>query len=84
MLANNENAYTFVVSPAAGKDDVRAAVKTLLGVVRILSVRIIQLPDKKRVKNTAKGRMVGHQPGRRKAIIRIGPDESLMEHFQPG
>lgn len=84
MLANEENAYTFVVAPTANKGDVRAAVTSLLGVERILSVRMVKLPRKKRVKMTAKGRMEGHRPGRCKAIVRVAPEESLMEHFQPG
>ncbi|MBG97906.1 50S ribosomal protein L23 [bacterium] len=84
-LAMNENAYTFQISARATKTDVRDAVKKELKIKKVLSVRILKNPGKKRARRTSKGGVTYGQTSRRiKAIVRIASDEDLMSHFQPG
>lgn len=84
QLAMEQNAYTFRVHPEATKDDVRAAVEELFGIERILAVRMVKLPGKTRTRYMRNARVEGGTPARKKAVVRLHEDESLMEHFQPG
>ncbi|MBC8514978.1 50S ribosomal protein L23 [bacterium] len=83
-MATTLNAYTFEIALCATKDDVRDAVIDLLGVKKIKGIRLLKNPRKKRVRRTAKGMMVGRTKLRRKAIVSLPEEESLMEYFQPG
>ena len=51
-LAMNENSYTFEVSSKATKTDIRDAVKKELKIKKVLSVRIVKTPGKKRSRRT--------------------------------
>ncbi len=84
-LAMNENSYTFEVSSRATKTDIKNAVKKELKIKKILSVRIVKNPGKKRSRRTPKGGVAFGKTSRRiKAIVRVASDEDLMSHFQPG
>tara|TARA_B100000029_G_scaffold511303_1_gene604967 strand:+ start:3475 stop:3786 length:312 start_codon:yes stop_codon:yes gene_type:complete len=84
-LAMNENSYTFEISPRATKTDVKNAVIKELKIKKVLSVRIVKNPGKKRSRRTSKGGVAFGQTSRRiKAIVRVSSEEDLMNHFQPG
>ena len=83
-MATNLNAYTFEILPSATKDDVREAVMVLLGVKRILSIRVLKTPGKTKVRRTARRLRQGRTKGTKKAIVSLPKEESLMEYFQPG
>ena len=62
----DKNQYVFEVFPKAGKAEVKRAVEDLYG-ANVVSVRIINVPSKKR----RLGRIEGERKGYKKAIVKI-------------
>lgn len=75
-----ENVYTFLVDPAANKQEIKAAVEALWG-VRVVSVNTMRYPGK-----TRRGRMgllgrawrrPGRRPGYKKALVKLAEGDSI-------
>lgn len=71
-MAAQLNKYIFKVRKDATKDSVRRSVEDLYK-VHVLSVRMISIPGKKRVR----GRIVGRKPGFKKAVVTVKEGESV-------
>ena len=67
-----ENQYVFQVWPAANKVEVKKAIKELYG-VDVLSVKIINVPPKRR----RLGRISGWRKGYKKAIVKIKEGQKI-------
>ena len=70
--AGELNKYIFKVANKANKVQIKKAVEELYG-VKVINVRTINIPDKKRFR----GRVLGIKSGFRKAIITIKKGESI-------
>lgn len=70
LLADEQNAYTFIVARDANKLEIRAAVERLFD-VRVRDVRTMNYAGK--VKRL--GRNVGRRPGYKKAIVKLAEGE---------
>jgi large subunit ribosomal protein L23 len=70
LVKNNE--YVFDVYPQANKPEIRRAVEDLYG-VNVRSVRIINIPSKKR----RLGRIEGWRKGYKKAVVRIREGQKI-------
>ena len=68
----NKNQYVFKVSSRANKMEVRKAVQEVFG-VDVVSVRVINVPEKKRRLGTVKG----FRKGYKKAIVRIKEGQKI-------
>ncbi len=68
----NKNQYVFEVFPRAGKTEIKRAVEDLYG-VNVVSVRIINVPSKKR----RLGRIEGERKGYKKAIVKITEGQKI-------
>lgn len=64
--------YTFEVAPDASKVEIRHAVEALFDVT-VKSVRTMNVPGKKR----RMGRSLGRRPHWKKAIVELGPGETI-------
>lgn len=71
-LAAERNAYTFEISSRANKIDVKKAMKALYN-VDVLTVRIINLPNKTVMRKGKKG----VKSGTRKAIVQLHPGDKI-------
>lgn len=75
-LKNEGNYAVFEVHPDASKPEIREAVQKLFN-VKVQSVRIMNMPEKKR----RMGRYEGHRPGYRKALVKLKAGEKMIEYF---
>lgn len=66
--------YTFEVAPKATKGQIREAVEQTFG-VEVLSVQTIKLSGK--IKRTGRKRVSTQLGSRKKAMVRIKPDQSI-------
>jgi large subunit ribosomal protein L23 len=71
-----QNVVTFAVAPAANKLEIRRAVEELFK-VRVLHVRTMRMPRKKR----RVGRFEGRKPEWKKAIVRLAEGDQI-EFFE--
>jgi large subunit ribosomal protein L23 len=71
-----QNVVTFAVAPAANKLEIRRAVEELFK-VRVLNVRTMRMPRKKR----RVGRFEGRKPEWKKAIVRLAEGDQI-EFFE--
>lgn len=67
-----KNQYVFKVWPQANKQEVKKAVESIFN-VRVLKVRMVNLPAKKR----RIGRFLGSTKAIRKAIVKVAPGEKI-------
>lgn len=67
-----KNQYVFKVYPRANKIEVKKAIENVFG-VNVVSVKIINVPAKKR----RIGRTIGERPGYKKAIVRIKTGQKI-------
>lgn len=72
-LLESENKYVFKVRKNANKIQVKRAVEAFYG-VKVLSVRIVNIPPKKR----RLGRIEGKKKGCKKAIVKIREGEKIQ------
>ena len=72
LLQNNQ--YVFVVYNNVNKIEIRKAIESLYG-VKVLKVRIIKVPKKRR----RVGRAFGWKKGYKKAIVRIKEGQKIEE-----
>jgi large subunit ribosomal protein L23 len=70
-LAEN-NQYVFRVFPATNKIEIKRAVEESYG-VKVVSIRIVNVPEKKR----RLGKIQGKKPGYKKAIIKIAKGQKI-------
>jgi len=70
------NKYVFKVAPAADKNKVRKSVEDLYG-VKVISVNVINIPRKKRIR----GRVTGWKSGYKKAIVTLKEGDKI-EFFE--
>ena len=70
LLAANK--YTFRIHPDAHKTQVRQAVEQLFGVT-VISVNMVKVPSKPKMRNYRKGR----RPGWKKAIVQLKEGEAI-------
>ena len=71
--------YTFLINPLATKEDVKLAMKKVLG-VNVTSVNIVRYRDHKRRVNyvdPSKGARHKKTVHIKKAVVQLGPDEKL-------
>jgi large subunit ribosomal protein L23 len=71
-----QNLVTFAVEPRANKAQIRQAVEELFK-VRVLEVRTMRMPRKKR----RVGRFEGHRPEWKKAIVQLAEGDQI-EFFE--
>ena len=64
--------YSFHVHPDAHKTQVRQAVEQLFG-VKVLSVNIVKVPSKPKMRNYQRGR----RPGWKKAIVQLREGDTI-------
>lgn len=72
MVADDLDAYTFIVHKDANKIDIRRAVETLFD-VRVVDVRTANYPGKLR----RMGRHVGRKPAFKKAVVKLAEGERI-------
>lgn len=66
------NQYVFKVSAKANKNEIKKAIEAFFK-VDVVSVRIINMPSKKR----RRGKISGWKKGYKKAIVKIKPDQKI-------
>ena len=76
LAREQRNAVTFAVSPQANKHQIQRAVEELFG-VKVLAVRTMRMPRKKR----RVGRHEGRKPEWKKAIVQLAPGQAI-EFFE--
>jgi large subunit ribosomal protein L23 len=76
LAREQRNAVTFAVSPLANKHQIQRAVEELFG-VKVLAVRTMRMPRKKR----RVGRHEGRKPEWKKAIVQLAEGQSI-EFFE--
>jgi large subunit ribosomal protein L23 len=69
-----DKVYTFEVAPKATKGQIREAVEDTFGVT-VLAVQTVKIPGK--TKRTGKKRIAVKASPRKKAMVRIKPDQSI-------
>jgi large subunit ribosomal protein L23 len=70
------NKYIFKVAPSADKNKVKKSVEDLYG-VKVISVNVINIPRKKRIR----GRVTGWKSGYKKAIVTLKEGDKI-EFFE--
>lgn len=70
----SSNVFTFYIEELANKIQIEQELKKKFSVI-VESVNTVQLPSKK----VRRGRIVGRKSGKRKAYIRLSPDQDLDE-----
>jgi large subunit ribosomal protein L23 len=70
------NKYVFKVAPVADKNKVKKSVEDLYG-VKVISVNVINIPRKKRIR----GRVTGWKSGYKKAIVTLKEGDKI-EFFE--
>ncbi len=70
--AEKENKYVFRVLPKSNKYEIKKAIEELY-VVDVLTVRVINIPRKKR----RVGRSIGWRKGYKKAIVKLGVGQKI-------
>lgn len=69
---SGKNQYIFKIWPRANKVEVKKAIESIFG-VDVLSVKIINVPPKKR----RLGRIEGERSGYKKAIVKVSADQKI-------
>jgi large subunit ribosomal protein L23 len=70
--------YTFVVAPEANKFQIREAVEKTFNVkVRAVNTLNVKPKPKSRVASRRGGRITGHAPGWKKAIVTLAPGDHI-------
>jgi large subunit ribosomal protein L23 len=70
--------YTFVVATAANKIQIREAVEKTFNVkVKAVNTLNVKPKAKSRMASRRGGRIVGHQPGWKKAIVTLQPGDHI-------
>jgi large subunit ribosomal protein L23 len=77
--------YTFQVHPDANKIQIKAAVEELYAAdkVRVVAVNVLATHAKTKIRNTRRGRIVGHVGGWRKAVVTLAPGQKI-QFFEGG
>ena len=75
-LKNGGNYAVFEVHEDAVKPEIKETVQKIFN-VKVDSVRIINMPEKKR----RMGRHEGHRPGYKKALVKLSKGEKMIEYF---
>ncbi|HNR38353.1 MAG TPA: 50S ribosomal protein L23 [Acidobacteriota bacterium] len=75
-LKNDAGFVAFRVHPDANKPEIAAAIERLFN-VKVESIRILNMPQKKR----RMGRYEGHKPAYKKALVKLKPGEKMIEYF---
>jgi large subunit ribosomal protein L23 len=75
--------YTFAVHRAANKVQIKAAVEELYSKekVTVVAVNVLTSKGKEKKRGTRRGRVVGHTPDWRKAIVTLAPGQKI-EFFE--
>jgi len=70
--------YSFEVAPTANKIQIRQAVEKLFNVT-VIAVNTLTVKPKERSRavRRGRGRIEGHSPAWKKAIVTLGPDQSI-------
>lgn len=76
ILSDQAGQYTFVVNADANKLEVRKAVEDTFG-VSVEAVRTINVPSKRKVRNTKSGIVKGSVSGYKKAIVQLADGEEI-------
>ncbi|OGZ18833.1 MAG: 50S ribosomal protein L23 [Candidatus Nealsonbacteria bacterium RBG_13_42_11] len=71
-ILSGKNQYVFKIWPRANKIEVKKAVENIFG-VDVVSVKIINIPEKKR----RVGKIEGKTSGYKKAIVRIAAGQKI-------
>jgi large subunit ribosomal protein L23 len=76
---SNRGKYTFAVHPDANKIQIKAAIEELYKQekVTVVSVNVLTSKAKEKTRGTRRGRVVGHTPSWRKAIVTLAPGQKI-------
>ena len=70
--------YTFEVDPDANKIQIREAVEKTFSVrVKAVNTMVVKQKAKSRIASRRGGRIVGHEPGWKKAIVTLQPGDRI-------
>jgi large subunit ribosomal protein L23 len=72
----DQNKYTFIVDPRAGKTEIRQAVEEVFN-VRVVAVNTLKVPPKPKRQGMSQGRT----PARMKAVVTLAEGDSI-EFFE--
>lgn len=75
--------YTFAVHNDANKIQIKAAIEELYKKekVTVVSVNVLTSKGKEKARGTRRGRVIGHRPAWRKAIVTLAPGQKI-EFFE--
>jgi len=77
-LLMERDQYTFEVDPDANKIQIREAVEKTFNVrVKAVNTMIVKRKAKSRVASRRGGRITGHEPGWKKAIVTLHPGDRI-------
>jgi large subunit ribosomal protein L23 len=73
-----QDQYTFEVDPRANKIQIREAVEKTFNVrVKAVNTMVVKQKAKSRIASRRGGRIVGHEPGWKKAVVTLQPGERI-------
>lgn len=77
-LLMERDQYTFEVDPDANKIQIREAVEQTFNVrVKAVNTMVVKRKAKSRIASRRGGRITGHEPGWKKAIVTLYPGERI-------
>jgi len=82
MRLQEGNVYTFDVHPDATKTQVKEAVEKMFEGTKVLAVNTINVPGKKKRRNTKAGLVIGYTPKRKKAMVKLDPDGKQINLYE--
>ena len=76
---SNRGKYTFAVHPDANKIQIKAAVEELYSKekVTVVAVNVLTSKAKEKRRGTKRGRITGHTPAWRKAVVTLAPGQKI-------
>lgn len=77
LLADGQNKYTFQVMPTANKIEIRKAIEDLYPGVTVTKVNTMNVPAKRKTRNTKAGLIRGSVSGYKKAIISLSEGDEI-------
>lgn len=77
MLSDGLNKYSFVVNKAANKIEIKKAVEDMFTGVTVENVNTINVPAKRKSRNTKSGIVKGTVAGFKKAIVTLSEGDEI-------
>lgn len=77
LISDQKNQYSFVVNNAANKIEIKNAIEEMFSGVTVTKVNTLNMPAKRKTRNTKSGVIKGSVAGFKKAVVTLNEGDEI-------